>query len=125
MLDVLARVVAVLLRKHHVSEGEVQEFVSQIKERHMSDLFANFKATINVMEERKIGQGIGEEIKLIKMIGSKLQKGWSPEQIAELFEEDLDYIKEISEVASKYAPSYDADKIYGELHNADSKEDAK
>ena len=71
MFDVLARVIAVLLRKHRVSENEIQDFVSQIKERRMSDLFANFKATVNVMEERKNG----EILKLIKLICKKLEKG--------------------------------------------------
>ena len=37
----------------------------------MSDLFANFKATVNVMEERKNG----EILKLIKLICKKLEKG--------------------------------------------------
>ena len=121
VLDVLARVVAVLLRKHHVSENEVQDFVSQIKERHMSDLFANFKATVDVQEERrigrKIGQSIGEETKLIKQVCNKLQKGWTAEKIADLFEEDLGYIQKIIEAAIEYAPDYDTDKIYAKLHD--------
>ena len=37
---------------------EIQGFVCQIKERHMSDLFANFRATINVQEERRIGREV-------------------------------------------------------------------
>lgn len=126
VLDVLARVVAVLLRKHHVSEDEVQDFVSQIKERHMSDLFANFKATVNVQEERRIGReqglGIGEEIKLIKLVCGKIGLGQSIEQIATDLLEDEEHIKRISQIASKHAPDYNADKIYEELYNFDQKQ---
>ena len=126
VLDVLARVVAVLLRKHHVSEDEVQDFVSQIKERHMSDLFANFKATVNVQEERRIGReqglGIGEEIKLIKQVCGKIGLGQSIEQIATDLLEDEEHIKRISQIASKHAPDYNADKIYEELYNFDQKQ---
>ena len=135
VLDVLARVVAVLLRKHHVSEDEVQDFVSQIKERHMSDLFANFKATVNVQEERRIGReqgkeigkeigrGIGEEIKLIKQVCGKMQKGWDAEKISELFEEDFEHIQKIYDVALKHSPDFNADKIYEELHSSEIKEE--
>ena len=116
VLDVLARVIAVLLRKHHVSENEVQDFVSQIKERHMSDLFANFKATVNVMEERRIGQ----EIKLINLVCKKLKQGWDIERTCQFFgelDEDAEQIRNIYQVARKFAPDYNADKIYEKIHN--------
>ncbi len=34
----------------------------------------------------------------------------------ELEEDDIEYIQHICEVAEKYAPDYDADRIYGELY---------
>ncbi|MBQ6589711.1 MAG: Rpn family recombination-promoting nuclease/putative transposase [Butyrivibrio sp.] len=119
VLDVLARVIAVLLRKHRVSEDEIQDFVSQIKERRMSDLFANFKASFNVMEERKIGQDKGELLNQIRLICKKLSKGKDLETILDELEADDEIAeKEISEivnVAQNYAPEYDEEKIYDEL----------
>ena len=76
----------------------------------MSDLFEGFRG-INVIEERKNGK----EIKLIEMVSKKILKGMSPEEIAETFEESLDDVKEIYDIAVKYAPNYDADEIYREL----------
>lgn len=115
VLDVLARVIAVLLRKHRVSENEIQDFVRQIKERRMSDLFANFKASFNVMEERKNG----ELIKLIKQVCKKLSKGKNLSTIIDELDADDETAKkeiaEIIEVAQNYVPEYDEDKIFDAL----------
>ena len=110
VLDVLEKVIAVLLRKQNVPEDEIQDFLSLIKERRMSDLFEGFRG-INVIEERKNG----EEIKLIKLVSRKIEEGWPVEKIAEDFYETLDYVKEIRDIAVKHAPDYDADEIYREL----------
>ena len=83
----------------------------------MSDLFANFKATIDVQEERRIGRNIGEEIKLIKQVCAKSTRGQSVEQIATDLLEDEAEVQKIIDVARGYAPDHDADKIYNELHN--------
>ena len=53
----------------------------------------------------------GYFIKLISLISCKLQKGKSPEQIAEELEEDIDLVREICECAAPFAPEYDAGKI--------------
>ena len=76
----------------------------------MSDLFEGFRG-INVIEERKNG----EEIKLIKQVSTKIEKGRSVEEIAEALDEPLDHVKEIYGIAVNYAPNYDADEIYREL----------
>ena len=120
VLDVLARVVAVLLRKHRVSEDEIQDFVSQIKERHMSDWFANFRATVNVQEERKKGQEIGEKVKLIKLVCGKIALGQNVDQIATDLLEDKEHIQTIYDIALGYAPDYDVYKIYEDLSESKS-----
>ena len=53
----------------------------------------------------------GYFIKLISLISRKLQKGKSPEQIAEELEEDIDLVREICECAAPFAPEYDSGKI--------------
>ena len=116
MLDVLARVVAVLLRKQYVPEDEIQSFVSQIKERRMSDLFEGFK-WINVIEERRIGQIKGEDIRFIKQVCKKLAKGKDVLTIVSDLEADdeMEKIQRIVDIAQKYAPDYDIEKIYDEF----------
>ena len=46
----------------------------------------------------------------------KLARNLSAEEIADDLEEDINEIKKIMEVAQSFAPEYDIDKIYGELH---------
>lgn len=68
--------------------------------------------------QQGIQQGIqqGEMGKLIKQICKKLVKGYSSEEIADMLEEDVTIIQKIVEIAEKYAPEYDADKIYKQLY---------
>ena len=63
----------------------------------------------------------GSDIKLITQICLKLQKGKTPEQIADDLEEELSVVESIYEIAKKFAPSYDYDEIYRIL--AANKED--
>ncbi len=68
-------------------------------------------------EGRMIGSIEGANRKIISQICRKLAKNKSVEVIAEeLEEDDIEYIQHICEVAEKYAPDYDADRIYGELY---------
>lgn len=52
-----------------------------------------------------------------------MQKGWDAEKISELFEEDIDHVQGIYNVALKYSPEFNADKIYEELHSSEIKEE--
>lgn len=64
----------------------------------------------------EIGEARGEKMKLISQVCKKLDRGTSPEVIAEALEEDLDVIERICEAAKEFAPEYDCDKIYLKLH---------
>lgn len=81
-------------------------------------LFDSFEA-YDVQETRRIsreeGRNEGEQRKLIQLICKKLQKNVSIPEIADMLEEDVDTIQNICNVASKYAPEYDIDKIMEEL----------
>ena len=57
------------------------------------------------------GEESGMLTKLISQMIRKLQKGKSPEQIAEELEEDIDLVREICECAASFAPQYDIRKI--------------
>lgn len=106
VLEVLARVVAVMLRKQNVPEDDIQDVMDQIKERTMPDLFEGWEG-FDVQEERRVGS----DIHLINLICKKLKRDMEPEKIAEEVEESLEYVQGIIEVAQKYAPDYDAEKI--------------
>ncbi len=69
------------------------------------------------LKGRTIGSIEGANRKIISQICRKLAKNKAAEIIAEeLEEDDIGYIQHICEVAAKYAPDYDADRIYGELY---------
>ncbi len=68
-------------------------------------------------EGKAEGKREGANRKIISQICRKLAKNKSAGIIAEeLEEDDIEYIQHICEVAEKYAPDYDADRIYGELY---------
>ena len=69
------------------------------------------------LKGRTIGSIEGANRKIISQICRKLAKNKAAGIIAEeLEEDDIEYIQHICEVAAKYAPDYDADRIYGELY---------
>lgn len=83
---------------------------------------------MNQQEEKELGQmcnlsdlieekGIekGEKRKLVKMVCKKLQKGKTPEIIAEELEEAPGVVEQICGAAQNAFPDYDCDKILGML----------
>jgi hypothetical protein len=70
------------------------------------------------LEGRKegISQGIsrGTSYKLIELVCKKLRRHKSVSEIAEDLEEDEGFIQKMCEVAEKYAPEYDVDKVMEE-----------
>ena len=57
----------------------------------------------------------GEVRKVISLICKKLRKGQPAVQIADALEEDVAYVENICNIAQKYAPDYDVDKIFQEV----------
>ena len=66
-------------------------------------------------EGRAEGHSEGDTGRLVNQICKKLKKGMSVAQIAEAVEEDEARVQEIVDVAQKYAPDYDVEKIMREL----------
>ncbi len=111
VLKVIARVIAVILRKQNIPENDIQNLVDRIERRQNMGLFDEWQG-FDVQEERRNG----EEIKLIKLVCKKIHKKKTPHEIAEeLDEDDVNHIQEIYDIALKYAPDYDPEKIYNEL----------
>ena len=61
------------------------------------------------------GHAEGDTGRLVSQICKKLKKGMSVAQIADAVEEDEARVQAIVDVAQKYAPDYDVDKIVQEL----------
>ena len=67
------------------------------------------------VEGKAEGKAEGKEQTLIDQICKKLLKGKSTEEIATEIEDDSEeFTKEISDIAEKYLPDYDVEKIYEE-----------
>ena len=66
-------------------------------------------------EGRAEGREEGRELLVITNVCKKLVKGKSIPQIADELEEDEEHIKTICDIAAKYAPEYDAEKILEEV----------
>ena len=61
---------------------------------------------------KKIGQEIGQELKLIGQVCKKIKKNKTAEQIADELEEEIADIQKIYDVAEKFAPEYNVNKIF-------------
>ena len=110
VLGVIAKVIAVILRKQNIPEDAINDLVDQLKERKRMALFDNYVG-FDVQEEwRK-----AEQKHLVNQVCKKLKRGLSPDIIAAETEEDLDYINEICSVAMRPEYSYDVDKIFEAL----------
>jgi len=59
----------------------------------------------------------GELTTLIRQCVKKMQKGTSVEDIADMLEEDFSVIQSICNIAEKYAPEYEVEKICNEVEN--------
>ena len=67
--------------------------------------------------EKKIMQAReeGADFALISLICRKLQKGKTIDVIAEELEQEPEHIEMICQIAERFAPEYDVEKIYDEL----------
>ena len=90
---------------HELSDDEKIQQQCEARERYNWDMAA---ATSK-------GRMEGEHRKLISLVCRKLQKGRTPEAIAEDLEEDPALIRRICDTASGYSPEYDVDAIYEAL----------
>ena len=114
VLDIMARVVATLLRKIEVPEEEVSNFTEQIRERKMGELFANFEP-YSVAETRRISREEGDMSRLVRQICRKLERGKDLATICDEVEEQETIVKPIYDIAIGYAPDYSPEKVMEQL----------
>lgn len=110
LLEIVAKITTVLMHRLNLPEEEIEEMVCRIKERAMPELFEHFEGYDIQATRREAKLQI-----LVSQICRKLKKHQSPAQIAEALETDETEIARICEVAKKYMPAYDEEKIIAEL----------
>ena len=114
LLKLISKIIAVLLYRMNVPRKEVEQFTDQIMGREFDMLFDSFEA-YDVQETRRISREEGENRKLVQLVCKKMKKNYAVSEIADLLEEDEKNIQEIVDVAVKYAPDYDVDRIMEEM----------
>lgn len=97
-----------------VKDKRIVELDSIVTEVRESEEWEESSMTILEIGMQR-GMQQGEFKKLISQICKKLEKGYEIEQIAEILEENESTIRTIVEIAQKYAPEYDTEKILKEL----------
>lgn len=83
---------------------ELDKIVSEVKESEEWEA-----VEMNILE---VGISNGEKKKLVSLVCKKLKKGCSPEEIANILEEDINVIQKICEAAEKCEPKYEAEKAW-------------
>ena len=68
----------------------------------------------NMGHER--GKSEGKTKAFIQLILAKMQKNYTPEQIADILEMDPNFVKAVCQIAVPMSPNYDLDKIYETYH---------
>ena len=69
-----------------------------------------------ITQGRAEGRNEGKTRAFIQLILAKMQKNYTPEQIADILDMDPNFVKAICQIAVPMAPDYDLDKIYEKYH---------
>ena len=63
------------------------------------------------------GEAKGKVITLITLVYKKIARGWTPEKIADMLEEDEDYIRDIYNIINEDLDNFDKNIVYNRLMN--------
>ncbi len=102
--------------KPFLKEKKAEVFSMLLTEYNEEEVMELFRAD-GERKGRKEGRKEGADKHLIDLICKKLRKGKDINTIADELEEEVDSITPIVETAKKFAPDYDIDAIYEELHS--------
>ena len=77
----------------------------------------NMSEALDFIEARGVAQGVvqGRCLQLIDLVHRKLQKGYAPEDIAEILEEDPAHIQDICEIITEDLEHFDANAVYEKM----------
>ena len=94
--------------------GELEEAVA-VARVHKEWRQEYMKLELMMMDSRREGRAEGETVKLIEQICRKIVKGKTIEEIASELEENTEVVGTVYNVAARFAPDYDREKILMEL----------
>lgn len=115
------------LHQYMIFVDTVRKYQEQILKRNKAEVLRisifEYDQETHMKQEREESEAIGEARgkkkgyieTLTRQVIRKLDRGVNVDEIIEALEENSDEIREICEVASKYAPNYDVDQICEEL----------
>lgn len=95
-----------------IKEHILEDFLKSERVKVMSLSVLEFNLERQLKFEREEGREEGADLKTISQVCKKLIKGKSVGEIADELEEEVDYINKICDIAAKFAPDYDVNKIY-------------
>jgi hypothetical protein len=106
-----------------IRNGILEDFLKRNKAEVLRMSIFEYDQETHMKQEREESEAIGEARgkkkghieTLTRQVIRKLDRGLNVDEIIEALEENSDEIREICEVAGKYAPDYDVDKICEEL----------
>lgn len=106
-------VMDIVVRANQNRFQEVKHMCDALREL-MEPEFTEMKEQV-MAESRAEGLAVGQDVKLIKQISKKLQKGKDISTIAEELEEEPEIVERICEAVKECAPDSDAETIYKRL----------
>lgn len=104
-----------------IQDGVLEDILRKNRAEVMEVVLYEYDEELHIKNEKDISrrEGLkeGEQCALINLICRKLQKGKSPEKIADELDLEPALVFPICETAKDFAPDYDCEKIYNLLHN--------
>lgn len=94
-------------------KGVLMDILSKNRQEVTNMLLTEYNEELHLRNERKIALEEGEMLKLISQVRKKMQKSLSPEQIADIFEEDETLIGAFCEIIGRH-PAWEDAQVYEE-----------
>ena len=105
-----------------MSQGELSKRVRFLKQQEggvgIMDGAAKELYDLGQKYGREEGREEGRIQSLVTIVCKKIQKGKTPEEIADMLEEDVSSVRLICDIVKKHAPAYDENAIYGDVLQA-------
>ncbi len=99
------------LRNINLPDDEIYELTDKIKEGDMNRLFEHFEG-YDIQKVRRESRAEGYDTYLITLIHKKLERGKSPETIADEVEESIETVNQVVEaIESINSENFDAQKV--------------
>ncbi len=102
-----------------MSQGELSKRVRFLKQQKggagIMDGAAKELYDLGQKYGREEGREEGRIQSLVTIVCKKIQKGKTPEEIADMLEEDVSSVRLICDIVKKHAPAYDENAIYGDV----------